>query len=296
MSEASEMIRRLFAQGDAVRDAGLVFPADVRRWKDISYGQRGEHPGWQLLDVMRPASAGERKLPVLLVFHGGGWVYGDKELYRFYAASMAQRGFAVVCFSYRLAPEYTFPASLEDAVAVMNWVMDHAPEYGLDTAHIFAAGDSAGGTLLCQAAALITSPDYARHFSLQVNPDFRFSGIALNCAAFVVDAGEEDPQTRALMADLFGDEATAEELSLMNVAPFITADFPPAFLMSGTGDFLSSNLPREAEALIAAGVPFTARFYKAEEPLGHVFHLNLRLAAGRQCNDEEAAFFLGLMD
>ena len=62
---------------------------------------------WQKLDVYRQKDA-TGKLPVIVSVHGGGWVYGDKERYQFYCMDLAERGFAVVNFSYRLAPEYKF--------------------------------------------------------------------------------------------------------------------------------------------------------------------------------------------
>lgn len=85
---------------DAKRDAGLTTPEDVRRFDNIRYGEHDRH----LLDVYRPKDA-DGKLPIVSI-HGGGWVYGDKELMQFYCMSLAEHGFAMVNFSYRIAPEY----------------------------------------------------------------------------------------------------------------------------------------------------------------------------------------------
>ena len=103
MSQASDMVRTEFKKGDDIRDAGLTTPEDIIRYDDIVYG---EDPKWQSLDVYRPKSAEGKKLPVIVSVHGGGWVYGDKERYQFYCMNLAQRGFAVVNYTYRLAPEY----------------------------------------------------------------------------------------------------------------------------------------------------------------------------------------------
>ena len=99
MSVTSDRLRREFGAQDAIRDAGLTVPADVERKTNIPYGA---HPQ-QVLDVYRPKDAAG-KLPVIVSVHGGGWVYGDKELYQHYTMNLAQRGFAVVNFSYHLAP------------------------------------------------------------------------------------------------------------------------------------------------------------------------------------------------
>ena len=118
MSHTSERVRREWKIGDAKRDAGLTTPDDIQRFDNISYG---EDLVWNLLDVYRPKKQ-DGKLPVIVNIHGGGWVYGDKEIYQFYGMSLAQRGFAVVNFSYRLAPEAKFTAQLEDINNVINWM------------------------------------------------------------------------------------------------------------------------------------------------------------------------------
>ena len=97
--------------------------------------------------------------------------------------SLAQRGFAVVNFSYRLAPEHKFPASLEDTNAVFHWVLAHGEEYGFDTEKVFAVGDSAGGHNLMMFTALCTNPDYAREFPFRAPKGFVPRAIGLNCAA-----------------------------------------------------------------------------------------------------------------
>ncbi len=65
-------------------------------------------------------------LPVIISIHGGGWFYGSKELYSHYCMRLAARGFAVVNFSYRLAPEDKYPAAVQDICTVLHWVQRHA--------------------------------------------------------------------------------------------------------------------------------------------------------------------------
>ena len=76
MSYTSERVRREWKIGDAKRDAGLTTPDDIQRFDNISYG---EDLVWNLLDVYRPKKQ-DGKLPVIVNIHGGGWVYGDKEI------------------------------------------------------------------------------------------------------------------------------------------------------------------------------------------------------------------------
>ena len=111
MSELTDDIRRVFKEGDDIRDEGLTTPAGVIRHDDIAYGP---DTAWQVMDLYLPEDA-EGPLPVIVSVHGGAWVYGDKERYQWYCMDLALRGFAVVNFTYRLAPEFKFPTSLEDA-------------------------------------------------------------------------------------------------------------------------------------------------------------------------------------
>ena len=117
MSFMSEQIRKSFKEGDDIRDAGLQTPQDVIRYDDIQYGPDRE---WQVMDLYRPRFAEGAVLPVIFSIHGGGWVYGDKERYQYYCMSLAQRGFAVLNFTYRLAPEFQYPAPREDTFLVVS--------------------------------------------------------------------------------------------------------------------------------------------------------------------------------
>lgn len=184
--KTSTIVRKAFAAGDMVRDAGLKTPEDVQRFDDIVYG---EDKVWQSLDVYRPKAINiEEKHPVIVSVHGGGWVYGDKKLYQYYCMSLAQRGFAVVNFSYRLAPESKFPASIIDTNLVFGWILDHAEEYGLDSENIFAVGDSAGAHMLGLYTNLCTNPEYAKvykeKFGIQTPQDLKIRAVALNCGQY----------------------------------------------------------------------------------------------------------------
>jgi len=86
--------------------------------------------------------------PLLVYFHGGGWVIGDLETHdgtcRFLAAAA---GVAVLSIDYRLAPEHPFPAPVEDAWAAFAWAAANAESLGADPTRIAVGGDSAGGNL-----------------------------------------------------------------------------------------------------------------------------------------------------
>ena len=293
MSFSSDWIRENFAAGDTARDAGLTSPDDVVRYDDIVYG---DDPEWQVLDVYRPCDMEGDKLPVIVSVHGGGWVYGDKNRYQFYCMDLAERGFAVVNFSYRLAPEHKFPASLEDANRVFAWVLDNAEQYGFDTENVFAVGDSAGGHLLGLFSCLCTNPEYAALFDFAPPEGFAPRAVALNCGAY--DLPKAGSPTGAgnmmqeLMADLLPGEDPELEVRKIDVPSHVTAQFPPAFIMTANEDFLKGQAPLLTDQLFAIDVPFVFRYYGTSDiRLQHVFHLDIRSEHAALCNDEECEFF-----
>jgi acetyl esterase len=103
--------------------------------------------------VYRPVT--DRVLPVLVWFHGGGWVWASVDthdrLCREYAAAA---GVAVVSVDYALSPEAKFPQAVEECAAVVRQMAEHGGDWGLDGSRILLGGDSAGGNL-CLATALL---------------------------------------------------------------------------------------------------------------------------------------------
>lgn len=294
MHETALMVRKMFKEGDDARDAGLTTPDDVVRFNDIAYGPESEY--WQTLDVYRPKDA-DLPLPVIVSVHGGAWVYGDKERYQWYCMSLAQRGFAVVNFTYRLAPEWKFPASLEDTNSVFTWVLANAEEYGFDLNNVFAVGDSAGAHMLSMYTAMCTNAAYAAKVGVIPPEGFVPTAVALNCGAFKNEPKEKtgDPlldMFAEIMEDFLPNGGTPEEFDLISPIDYVTADFPPAFVMTAEGDFLAGDALPLVHKLIDLNIEVTFHYYKSpERELGHVFHCNMKLDEARQCNDDECAFF-----
>jgi len=110
--------------------------------------------------------------PLLVYFHGGGWVIGDLETHDGHCRRLAAFSAArVLAVDYRLAPEHPFPAGHDDALAATRWAFDHAGDLGVDPARIGVGGDSAGGNLAASVAQdLRNDPGRRLTFQLLLYP------------------------------------------------------------------------------------------------------------------------------
>lgn len=286
-------IRTTWAENDRKRDEGLATPEDIVRHDDISYGPYGV---WNLLDIYYTRDVKESQATIVSV-HGGAWVYGTKEVYQYYCMGLAQRGFTVVNFNYRLAPEHRYPAALEDINQVFCFLKEHGKEYYVDTDNLFVVGDSAGAQLASQYLAVFTNPEFAGMFDFAI-PEVKIRAAALNCGIYDIKRCAEFQLHKTILEyvgeDILNKASEGREvLESLDVMKYITADFPPVFIMSAYHDFLLENARPMYEHLKALHVPCRIKIYgsREREDIAHVFHINCRLAEAVQCNDEECEFF-----
>ena len=273
---------------DTKRSEGLETPNDVERFDNIFYGP---DKNVNYLDVYLPKNHNE-KLPVIVSIHGGGWVYGNKDIMQFYCMSLAQHGFAVINFSYRLAPKYKHPTPFIDTNTVFCWVFDNAEKYGFDTNNIFAVGDSVGANILALYSCACADKDYAKSLSIETPKNFMPNAIGLNCGIYRMKREEIDPLLNSF-ADVYftqgGTEAEYEDICVKN---HLTSNFPASFVATAEGDFLASQAMPFYELLKQFGIDTEYHYYgDKEHVLKHVFHIDIKLAEARQCNEDECAFF-----
>ena len=271
---------------DYRRDKAIPLPAGVTQCRNISYGCHGK---WSLLDVYHPDGA-SGPLPTIVSIHGGGYVYGTKEIYRRYGMDMARRGFAFVNFNYRLAPKWKFPTPLWDTNAVMEWICKNAQRYHLDPSRIILVGDSAGAQLASQYAAIASNPEYASLFHMTV-PEITIRCLGLNCGMYDVPAMCTGKRT-GLALDYLGREIPADDPRL-DVLGNIGSNYPPAYITTACHDSLRANAEPMYTFLKEKGIRTAWKCYGAEEDkqIAHVFHVNIALEEATICNDEAAAFF-----
>ncbi|OBG33576.1 MULTISPECIES: alpha/beta hydrolase [Mycolicibacter] len=216
-------------------------------------------PGGDLpIRIYRPAGTESGAAPVVVFFHGGGFVAGDLDTHDGTARMHAvDAGAVVVSVDYRLAPENLFPAAVEDAMAATEWVAAHAAELGVDPSRLAVAGDSAGGNLaavVTQLARDAGAPAIA--FQLLWYPATTYDGslpsFTENANAPIIDSAAIAALTRAYAGDL---DLTSPPAMLAPARAENLAGLPPAYIAVAGHDPLRDDGIRYGELLAAAGVP-----------------------------------------
>ena len=287
MSIQSFLFCRGAAKSDRKRDSQIPLPQGVHQTCDISYGPYGK---WNLLDIYHPE--GCDCCPVILNIHGGGFVYGTKEIYKRYCMDLARRGFTVVNINYRLAPRWKFPTPLEDINQALLWLQENSRYYHADITRLFMVGDSAGGQLASQYAAMLTNPEYMALFGLpRPDPGIQLRAVGLNCGLYDM-ADVASTKRQGLELDYLGSKIANDDPRLQ-VMSAITPDYPPAHITTACHDFLRGAAQPMYDHLRSLGVPARMVCYGSEEDasIGHVFHVNILKPEAIRCNDEQCDFF-----
>ena len=286
MSLQGLLFRYNAGRSDRERDAAIPLPEGITECRNISYGHYGKN---SLLDVYYPKGTTE-PMPTIVSIHGGGYVYGTKEIYRRYGMDMARRGFAFVNFNYRLAPKWKFPTPLADTNAVLEWVVQNAQRYHLDPDRIILVGDSAGAQLASQYAAIHCNPVYAALFQLKL-PKIKIRALGLNCGIYDMSARAAD-ERKGLNLDYLGKTLSSDD-PRFRVLESIRENYPPAYITTACHDSLRENAEPMCRFLTEKGVEAQWKCYGTEdnEAIAHVFHVNIRLPDAIQCNDDAAEFF-----
>jgi acetyl esterase len=253
-----EEARTMFVKGQQLF-AGAALPARIED-RTLAVGPKGS----VRIRTFKPEGA-DGSLPVVMYFHGGGWVLGDAATYDHLMRKLANGAAAAVVFvEYSRSPEERYPVPVEECYAATKWVAEHGSELGLDTSRLAVAGDSAGGNMaavVCMlakerggpriAAQALVYPATGSGFD---SPSFRqfAEGYYLTAEAsrwfwhqYAPDrSADQDPKACPLLASL-------DQLK----------DLPPALIITAECDILRDEGEAYARKLTEAGVPVTCTRY-----------------------------------
>ncbi len=238
--------------------AELAGPPDVSvPFDDRSVpGPAGDIP----VRVYRPGAEGP--LPVVVYFHGGGWVIGDIATHDATCHRLAAGVPAVVVsVEYRLAPEHRFPAAVEDCDVATRWVSSHAVDLGADPSRLAVAGDSAGGNLATVVARRCRDaggPPIAFQLLVYPGTDMTRSlpSQTENGSGYLLDS---DTMTWFLGNYLHGADPLDPDASPLFVDDL--SGLPPALVVTAEFDPLRDEGEAYAERMRHAGVAVTTSRY-----------------------------------
>lgn len=240
--------------------------------------------------IYHPESAGAGPLPILVYFHGGGWVLGNLDSHDVLCRALAHGARAgAVSVDYRLAPEHPFPAAAEDAYAATAWAAVHAAELGADPARLAVVGDSAGGNLAavtCLLARERRAPRIA--FQALIYPVTEHYNPG---QPSYFHNGEGYSLTRDGMIwywdHYLPDSNDAGSPLASPLRALDLRDLPPAFVVTAEYDPLRDEGEAYAARLRAAGVPVTLHRY--DGVIHGIANMAGVLDAGKRVQEEVGA-------
>jgi acetyl esterase/lipase len=279
--QTPEQVREAYGQFSA-----LANKAEMASVTDRTFpGPAGDVP----VRVYVPTSdPGPR--PVLVYFHGGGWVIGDLESHDATVRALAAAsGVTVVAVDYRLAPEHPFPAAVDDCLAAVRWVAEPSTtaELGVDPDRMAVGGDSAGGNLAAVAAQQLRDTGPALRFQLLVYPatemHLSHPSIDENADGYFL--------TRADMAWFRGHYCPREDWNDPRMSPLLAhddtvRDVAPALVITAEFDPLRDEGEAYAAKLQAAGVD--AKVSRYDSVIHGFFSMSDMVPEGKAAIDEAA--------
>jgi acetyl esterase len=270
VEQARAAIRGVMAyQGERttkVRTEGVIVPGDG---------------GPLAVRLYRPADASQPS-PVLIWAHAGGFVRGDLDTWDTPLCNLAERTRATIAsVDYRLAPETPFPGAVEDMLAAVRYLIDHASQLGLDPARIAVGGDSAGGNLAAATALAARDLGVQPPLVAQVlihpplDPACASDSARLYADGYLLTrTGILADWSAYLPTPYAGDHPYAAPLRARNLAAL-----PPAIIATAEYDLLRDEGEAYAARLAVAGVP--VRLRRFDGMVHSFFHYNGRVPASR---------------
>lgn len=231
LNEIFESFWKTVKKSDDKRLSVQKIPSGVTESNNHYYIDDGSE--WHALDVYYPDNAAG-KLPVIIDIHGGGWMYGSKELNKNYCLALAQRGYVVFNMSYRLVPDVIMADQLHDVSMAFRWIYKNMDEFPCDTDNIFLTGDSAGGQLAAFSAVISDCAELRRAFCF-AESRLRFNAIGLTSpVAFLEPKGAMGVYFRKVVGETYKFKKYAKCLDLDKILEI--GSIPPTYLVTSSGD------------------------------------------------------------
>lgn len=281
----------IIEKNDEKRIASQTPIDGIDQISDIPYIDDGmrEH----LLDIYYPENTNE-KLPVIIDIHGGGWMYGYKEINKNFCLKLAQKGFCVTSINYRLAGDYRFDDQIRDIFDAFRWISKNLSEYPADLNNVFLAGDSAGGHFVSVCAAVNNSRKMQKEFGIEPS-GLDFKAVSAICPVVDLTVPHNIVMNVNIPLLLGKDYKQNKFYKYMNYREIASSDLPPFHILTASGDILKKQGHLLADILKTNGVDCIIHEYADKidgKPPMHVFNVvNPYSIPGEKANVEITDFF-----
>ncbi len=241
-------------------------PEDLIYNHKIPYGKGRQQ--W-LNTLTRKDLAGQKK-PLFLYIHGGGWASGITDMRNTYIMNWAEKGFFCASVSYTWAPQKCYPAQVQEVYEAIDFLLDHADEWGFDPDNAVVAGESAGGYYVMHVGSTAADPGRLARAGITFRHAGSFKPKALVDICGCIDMARllDENKGQSTFPDMkmfvtsFLDKsceeakawAATEEGKL--ASPVIKEGFPPTFVIWATRDKLRYEAFDILDELEAAHVPY----------------------------------------
>ena len=265
----NKMLARWEKRDDEIL-AGQSLPDGVDANLNIPYDEDGNRG--HLLDIYYPRGT-QKKLPVIVDIHGGGFLYGYKEMNKLFGYHLAKRGFTVFNLNYRLAFSDTkVPGQIQDVVSAINWISKHIEAYPADKNKVHIIGESAGGVLAIMATLISKSEHLQKIFETQA------LGLDIKSAAVICGMMRFDEPTIGYwgMRSMCFDKGYQKQVYYQNMIfeniPEMK-ELPPTYLTTSDEDELRKMTLDFAKILEGQNLTHKLKYFKKAEDrkLGHMF-------------------------
>lgn len=250
------LVHQALSQTNPVRGA---FPAGTILHGNINYNNDTLQK--HLLDIYLPAQT-KKKLPLVILIHGGGWLVNDKYADIGYmkktVAEIVDSGFALASIDYRFSTQAVFPAQIQDCNRAISFLYDNADKYGFDTIRFAVIGFSAGGHL-ASLVGLSKNNNVENFFMPGTNKSFRFKAVVdfYGPAELILFPGADNEKSPEGLLIGAAPLARPDLAKAASPVTYVDKNDPPFLIIHGEKDDLVS--PKQSRLLSAwlsvEGVP-----------------------------------------
>lgn len=271
-------------------------PQDIYVLNDISY--LNDNLRKHRMNLSRLYRCGDIKeiFPIIINIHGGAWVYGDKDsYYSYYGMDLAQYGFGVFTVNYGLAPAVSLKTQIVDVLHAIEYIVNNAMKYGLDTNRVYLVGDSAGAYLASYIGVIACNQELRKKYNLGFLKNIR--GLGLNCGIYDFNTflGKDVcfPCKKDIVQMVLGEKEKNKTSNLINfsVLNSITGNYIPSYIMGTKADGIFMETDRIIKVMKQKKVIFESTIYPQCARLPHDFHLKRKYPESKVTMQKMLDFF-----